>query len=96
MVIDDLDIPRRAVAPREADAELIVDADTPLPGAIAGKLLQPVLRRHRKVSIRVEACTICSFRIATVAILANRATRAPSNKASVSRHLKVLITTVLY
>ncbi|OGA09689.1 MAG: hypothetical protein A3H33_14215 [Betaproteobacteria bacterium RIFCSPLOWO2_02_FULL_65_20] len=33
MVIDDFDIPGRPVAPGEADAELVVDADAPLPNA---------------------------------------------------------------
>ena len=46
----------------------------------------------RKVTMRVAAWTICNLRIATAAMLAKRATRFPSNKASVSRHLNVLIT----
>ncbi len=45
MVIDDFDVPCRTVAPSKADAELVVDADAPLSAPIAGKLLQPVLRR---------------------------------------------------
>jgi hypothetical protein len=46
MVIDDLDIPGRSIAPDETNAELVVDADAPLPDTIAGELLQPVPWRH--------------------------------------------------
>ena len=53
MVIDDRDIPCPAITPHEADAKLIVDADTPLADTIAGKLLQPVLRRHTQ---RLDSC----------------------------------------
>lgn len=41
MVIGDLDAPRRAVQPFETHSPLIVDANAPLPGAVAGQFLQP-------------------------------------------------------
>jgi len=46
MVIDDLDIPGRSIAPDEADTILVVDTDTPLSETIAGELLQPILWWH--------------------------------------------------
>ena len=46
MVIHDLDIPGRSIAPDEADAKFVVHADAPLPDSIAGEFFQPVLWRH--------------------------------------------------
>ncbi len=46
MVIDDLDIPGRSIAPDKANAELIVDTHAPLPDTIAREFLQPVIRRY--------------------------------------------------
>ena len=42
MVVDDLDTPRRTVAPSEAHAPLVVDANAVLPPAIAPQSLQPI------------------------------------------------------
>jgi hypothetical protein len=44
MVIDDLRIPGRSVAPDKAEAEVVVDPNAPLSGAIAGEFFQSVLR----------------------------------------------------
>lgn len=49
MVIDDFDIVGPAIYPPKADAELVIDAHAPLPGAIAGELLQPVCGRGAHV-----------------------------------------------
>lgn len=49
MVIDDLDINRSAVHPAEAHAELAVDPDAPLTGAITLQGLQAVSGRHAEV-----------------------------------------------
>ena len=53
MVIDNLHIPSRSIAPDEADSELVVDANAPLPDTIARELLQPVLWRHAQ---GLDAC----------------------------------------
>lgn len=42
MIIGDLDIERIAVAKPEADSPLVVDSDTPLPGAIAAQRLEAI------------------------------------------------------
>ena len=47
MVVDDLDIPRRAVVPDEADAPSVVDANAVLTPAIAPQSLQSVAGRRR-------------------------------------------------
>ena len=93
MVIDDLDIPGRSITPDEADAELVVDADAPLPDTIARELLQPVLWRHTQ---NLDACggmyhlKLSNCHGSKVGETGDA--RAPSNKASVSRHLNALIT----
>jgi len=46
MVIGNFDRKSIAVFPAEAYAPLIVDADAPLAGAVAGKLLKPVVGRN--------------------------------------------------
>jgi len=46
MIIDDLHVPCRAVAPDEAHPPLIVDADAPLALAVAFQGFQPVVRRN--------------------------------------------------
>ena len=45
VIIDDLNIKRRAAVKTEADAPLVVDADTPLPIAVAVQRLQPIAGR---------------------------------------------------
>lgn len=42
-----------AVLPAETDAPLVVNADTPLPGPVAGQLFKAVSRRNAE---EVEAC----------------------------------------
>ena len=49
MVVHDLYL-RIAVRPDEADAELVVDPDTILPGPIAFERFQPVSRERPKVA----------------------------------------------
>ena len=49
MVVDDLDIPRRAVVPDEADAPSIVDANAVLTPAIAPQGLQSIAGRRAQV-----------------------------------------------
>jgi hypothetical protein len=46
VVVHDLYIARRAVAPFKTQTPLIVDADAPLPLAISLQGFQPVLRRN--------------------------------------------------
>ncbi len=52
MVIDNLDVENIAVAPAEADASLVVDADAPLTSAVSCELLEPVAGRDAK---KIEA-----------------------------------------
>lgn len=49
MVIDDLDVLRACDCPTKTHAELVVHADTVLPGAIARERLQPIARRNTEV-----------------------------------------------
>ena len=49
MVIDDLDAPRRAVVPDEADAPSVVDANAVLTPAIAPQSLQSITWRRAQV-----------------------------------------------
>ena len=49
MVVDDLDMPRRAVAPDEADAPSVVDANAVLTPAIAPQSLQSIAGRRAQV-----------------------------------------------
>lgn len=49
MVVDDLDMPRRAVAPDEADAPSVVDANAVLTPAIAPQSLQSIAGRCAQV-----------------------------------------------
>lgn len=46
MIVDDFDIKGVAVFPAEADAPLVIDPDTPLAGAVAGELFEPVAGWH--------------------------------------------------
>ena len=45
---------RAAHSPTETDAELVVDANAPLPGAIALEFLKPVVRRDAKIGQTVR------------------------------------------
>jgi hypothetical protein len=45
MIIHDLDVPGVAIAPKEADAPLVVDPDAVLAAPIALERLQPIRRR---------------------------------------------------
>ena len=49
VIVGDLDVVRVAVLPPEADAPLIVDANTVLPGAIPFQLLQAISGRDAEV-----------------------------------------------
>lgn len=49
MVVDDLDLPRLAIAPSEADTPLFVDANTVLSSAIAPQRLEPVAGRRPQI-----------------------------------------------
>jgi len=49
VVIHNLHSLRAACSPAKANSELIIDADAPLPRAVAFKLLQPVVRRHAQI-----------------------------------------------
>lgn len=49
MIINDLDIKSIAIGKGEADAPLIVDADAPLPGAIAAELFQAIAWRYAQI-----------------------------------------------
>jgi hypothetical protein len=49
VVVDDLDVVGCAVAPHEAHAPLIVDANAVLPCPITSECLQPIARRHAQV-----------------------------------------------
>jgi hypothetical protein len=49
MMIDDFNIIRLTALEPEADAPLVVDADTPLPGTVSGQRFQAVGRRHAKI-----------------------------------------------
>ena len=44
MIIDDLNLFGRLLAPHEAEAPLIVDPEAMLAAAVAGKRLEPVAR----------------------------------------------------
>jgi hypothetical protein len=46
MLVNDPGAPGMTVAPFEAEPELVVDPDAPLPFAIPLQLFQPVLRRY--------------------------------------------------
>lgn len=48
MVVDDLDLIGVARFPTEDDPPLVVDPDTPLAGAVPGKLLEPVAGGNAK------------------------------------------------
>jgi len=52
VVVGDLNFEGICAAPREADSPLIVDSDAVLPFATPFQLLQPVTRRHAKISKR--------------------------------------------
>ena len=49
MVVDDLDLPYFAIAPRETDTPLFVHANTVLPSAVAPQRLEPVAGRHPQI-----------------------------------------------
>lgn len=49
MIVGNLDVPRFAIPPFEADPPLIVDADAVLAPTIAVQRLQTVARRHTQV-----------------------------------------------
>jgi hypothetical protein len=49
MIIDDLDLMRVAVAPDEADAPLIVDADRPFAFPVPPQRLKPIAGRHPQI-----------------------------------------------
>jgi hypothetical protein len=49
MVVDDFHVLRAGFGPAEAEAELVVDPDTVLTGAIAVHCFQAVRRRHAQV-----------------------------------------------
>ncbi len=46
MIVDYFHVPSIAVVPTKADALLIVDPNTILPGAIASEFFQPIVRRN--------------------------------------------------
>ena len=49
MIVGDLDIPGRAIAPYKAEPPLIVDANAVLALTIAAQSLQPVTGRHPQI-----------------------------------------------
>lgn len=49
LIVDDLNIECIAVAIAEADSPLVVDPDTPLPGAIPAQRLEAIRRRHAQI-----------------------------------------------
>src|ERR1035437_5108537 len=49
MIIDDLDVLRRALPPEKADSPSIVNPNTILPLPVANERLKPVSRNHRHV-----------------------------------------------
>jgi hypothetical protein len=49
MIVRNLDVPRRAIPPYEAEPPLIVDADTVLALTVAAQTLQTVARRHAQI-----------------------------------------------
>ena len=49
MVIHDLDVPGRTVAPLETDPPLIVDADAVLPPPITVQSFEPIARRNPQI-----------------------------------------------
>lgn len=49
MIAHELDLLGAVVAPDEADAELVVDADRPLSRAVVAQPVQPVARRRPQV-----------------------------------------------
>ncbi|OGA69395.1 MAG: hypothetical protein A3F77_13480 [Betaproteobacteria bacterium RIFCSPLOWO2_12_FULL_67_28] len=49
MVVHDLDALGATSCPAKTDSKLVIDADTPLPVAIASELFQPVMRRHTQI-----------------------------------------------
>jgi len=53
VIVQNLDIFGSAIAPHEADAELVVHANAVLPGPRPGELLEPVARRRSQI---VERC----------------------------------------
>jgi hypothetical protein len=50
MVVDDLDVAGPVVAPREADAPLLVDPDAALSLSIARQRLEAIARKSRKIA----------------------------------------------
>ena len=49
MVVHDLDALGATSCPEKTDPVLVIDADTPLPIAIASELFQPVMRRRTQI-----------------------------------------------
>src|ERR1700687_4076985 len=49
VIVDDLDILRAGLRPSEADAPLVIDANTPLSCTIPFQRLETVARRHAQI-----------------------------------------------
>ena len=93
VVVNDLNLLGSRRAPAEADAPLIVDADTELALAIAFKRLKSIAGRGTQ---ELECCRRASFRVATLTIDPKRADLPVSKSLRVSLHLKLLITAQFY
>jgi len=92
MIVYDLDIFSACFRPPEAHTQLIVHTDAVLADAIALQGLQRLPGGIRRSSNRAAISNWRSLRRAMVAIVANRLTRSPFERARVSSHLKLLIT----
>ena len=88
MIVDDLDLFRSCFSPPEANAELIVDPDGMLAGAITFQRLQVVVRKCSEFAQDCRAFNISSFRRATRTILWEI---SPRNTAAVVSFLKLRI-----
>jgi hypothetical protein len=89
VVIHNLDIKGFAIDESEAQPPLVVDADTPLAGAVASQGLQPVRAR-----LSLTAASSCASRIRARRLksVGSRRDLPMANKRSVSLSAKLLIT----
>ena len=90
MIINDLNIGRASRRPAKADTQLVIDADAVLAGSVAMQQFQPIARWHAKVL--QPAGDLQLPKLAPGDGFANRFTRWPPAKASVSASLNEAIT----
>jgi hypothetical protein len=88
MVINNFNIFGTSFCPSKADAPLPVNTYAVLPGSIALERFQSITGRYSQILEICRNFKLSQFPAGNVATLANRLTRFPLARASVSEHLK--------